>query len=285
MSDNTEIKEQKEDLNNKVDNTLNSSKENDVGKDKFNSNDDRNLLKKRLPTIDELEEAINKYKKIEEILNKKNENNISSENQDDNQKNISKTSKIDIDLINEKLSKLEKLEDTLSSLVEKLGVDKNNENLKAEKARVENEKNKLDSDLKEELSGLKSEIEELKKLADISSKINSEIENSKRKLEELERSKIQDLLLRRQELIESYNLQDFEDFIPNPIKDPNITEKDIKDAILNLLKKEVVKIGLDIKNKKDLLQSKQSERIDVNKLQPNELQELKMRLLKRQTIS
>jgi hypothetical protein len=285
MSDNTEIKEQKEDLNNKVDNTLNNSKENDVGKDKFNSNDDRNLLKKRLPTIDELEEAINKYKKIEEILNKKNENNISSENQDDNQKNISKTSKIDIDLINEKLSKLEKLEDTLSSLVEKLGVDKNNENLKAEKARVENEKNKLDSDLKEELSRLKSEIEELKKLADISSKINSEIENSKRKLEELERSKIQDLLLRRQELIESYNLQDFEDFIPNPIKDPNITEKDIKDAILNLLKKEVVKIGLDIKNKKDLLQSKQSERIDVNKLQPNELQELKMRLLKRQTIS
>jgi hypothetical protein len=136
-----------------------------------------------------------------------------------------------------------------------------------------------------QIEELKREIESLKS----SSKKGSENDEYFQKLKELEsfkekvmKDRIESLYLKRLDLIDRYGLNALEQFIPDPLKNPDISEKDLYVAIENLLKNDVIRSGIDVLKKNEVVKSKDEVVPDLKSLDKKQLEELRNKLLRKQ---
>ncbi|GIW22568.1 MAG: hypothetical protein KatS3mg068_1575 [Candidatus Sericytochromatia bacterium] len=234
-----------------------------------------------LKNLDSLTELIDRYKKIESLFNNKDkESGKENKNSENVQGDISKNE------IFELRKEIESLKNIIKDLAKYRSEDNSEEFTKKKEIvnkdkevekKVSFTKEDLDKMSSEELDNLKKELESLKEkgLGDLKSKIE-ELEDFKQRLN---KERIEVLSLRRQELISKYGLEDLEHLIPDPIQNPNITEKDILNEVHKLLSNDIIKAGIELKKKNEVAKSKENY-IDINKMSREELIKLRNNLLR-----
>jgi myosin heavy subunit len=254
----------------------------------------QNNQEQKLSTLDKeitndylegLKQTLEKYKSIEKIINQKTDLADKIEKEKGNNSEVLELKK--------EISELKQL---LSSLIsEKFQSKKESENMVTQQQNIqqkiqdvqrESKTSNADEVYLKQIEELKKEIESLKSPG----KKTGENEEYFQKLKELEsfkekvmKDRIESLYLKRLDLIDRYGLNALEQFIPDPLKNPDISEKDLYVAIENLLKNDVIRSGIDVLKKNEVVKSKDEAVPDLKSLDKKQLAELKNKLLRRQT--
>lgn len=234
-------------------------------------------VEENLKGLDDLLVLVNKYKDLSEKLSNKGTKDSDKSIQEGKVERSSHVDKIEI--LEKEIMDIKNL---LQSILQKSSfkeesLEKKNEESKQED-KSKSTKEGIDLGVVESTIGkLKEELTSVieGKVGDLKSKIDEISDLSKKLAKERQES----LALRRQELLQKYGLEDFADFVPDPLEDPNVTERDIVEAIAKIYNKEIVRSGLgELKKKYDLAKSKENY-VDLNKMSLEDLKKYRNKLL------
>jgi len=232
--------------------------------------------------LESLKQTLEKYKSIENIINQKTDlaDRMEKEKGNNNEvlelkKEISELKQLLSSLISEKSQPKKEPED--------MTTQQQNIQQKIQDVQKESKTSNADEGYLKQIEDLKREIESLKS----SSKKGDENDEYSQKLKELEsfkekvmKDRVESLYLKRLDLIDRYGLNALEQFIPDPLKNPDISEKDLYVAIENLLKNDVIRSGIDVLRKNEVVKSKDEVVPDLKSLDKKQLADLKNKLLR-----
>lgn len=241
-------------------------------------------VEENLKGIDDLLTLVNKYKEVSEKLSNANQQKKENSQSTGALQDSAKLESLEREIIS--------IKSMLESLLNNNTKDNNLKDAQMDKATKSRAKDKGSVDVpsqesfssSENLSNLEETIKRIKndlstvlddKISDLKSKIDEVSEFSKK----LAKERAESLALKRQELLQRYGLEDFSDFIPDPLVNPEVSEKDIVEAIAKIYNKEVVRSGLgELKKKYDLAKSKENF-VDLDKMSIEELRKYRNKLL------